>query len=512
MRIINVARGPLIVDEDLKQAIDDGKVAGAALDVFTTEPITDHPLFGYPNVVVTPHLGASHRRGAGPRRRPDRRAGRRRPHRRRRLHRREHPRGQRGGHGGARPVHPARAAAGQDRRRAGRPASSTIEVEYLGKIAERDTRLLTLAVLTGVFAGRTEEEVNLVNAPTLAEERGITVSETRETNARDYSDLVRVTLGRREGASGTTLGHQHRPHLLEAWGQRFNLQIDDPYLTLFQYSDVPGMVGRVGTSLGEKGVNINAAAVGREGTSDLAVMAVTTDAPVPDDVVAADRAVRRLRLAGGQHHAVGGGSAGAGGLARHVEPQPFAREKAATSRAISRIARDAASVSFHVATQVRSVVLADWPSAPLSPLRLSTRRRQASVGPAVAGEVGEHPAVGASRSRSIRASGAVAQWRNARTRPAAATCAARASRTPRAPSAPSATTSSVTRRSIASDSRAGSSQRGGFSSFSTPGAGDSRPRREPPVGCAAASAPSRPGTASNTNPNSTPRNTQTPPP
>ena len=59
MRIINVARGPLIVDEDLKAAIDSGKVAGAALDVFTTEPITDHPLFGYPNVVVTPHLGAS---------------------------------------------------------------------------------------------------------------------------------------------------------------------------------------------------------------------------------------------------------------------------------------------------------------------------------------------------------------------------------------------------------------------------------------------------------------------
>ncbi len=87
---------------------------------------------------------------------------------------------------------------------------------------------------------------------------------------------------------GTTLGQLHRPHLLEAWGQRFNLQIDDPYLTLFRYSDVPGMVGRVGSKLGEHGINISAAAVGRaEGDThaDLAVMAVTTDAAVPDAVV-----------------------------------------------------------------------------------------------------------------------------------------------------------------------------------------------------------------------------------
>ncbi len=84
---------------------------------------------------------------------------------------------------------------------------------------------------------------------------------------------------------GTTLGQKHRPHLLEAWGQRFNLQIDDPYLALFRYSDVPGMVGRVGTTLGEAGVNISAAAVGRGGASDLAVMAVTTDIQVPEAVI-----------------------------------------------------------------------------------------------------------------------------------------------------------------------------------------------------------------------------------
>ena len=161
----------------------------------------------------------------------------------------------------------------------------------MGRIAERDTRLLTLSVLNGLFAGRTEEDVNLVNAPTLAEERGISVSERREVIARDYADLMRVTVvtgGERVKVVGTTLGQQHRPHLLEAWGQRFNLQIDDPHLTLFRYSDVPGMVGRVGSSLGEHGINISAAAVGRQDDGrarDLAVMAVTTDVRVPDEVV-----------------------------------------------------------------------------------------------------------------------------------------------------------------------------------------------------------------------------------
>jgi D-3-phosphoglycerate dehydrogenase / 2-oxoglutarate reductase len=90
---------------------------------------------------------------------------------------------------------------------------------------------------------------------------------------------------------GTTLGRLHRPHLLEAWGQRFNLQLDDAHFALFRYSDLPGMVGRVGTAFGEHGINISQAAVGRtppgeDGHHDnVAVMAVTADAPVPQDLV-----------------------------------------------------------------------------------------------------------------------------------------------------------------------------------------------------------------------------------
>jgi D-3-phosphoglycerate dehydrogenase len=285
VRIVNVARGPLVVDEDLRAAIDSGKVAGAALDVFAQEPITDHPLFGYPNVVVTPHLGASTAEAQD-------RAG---------VQTAEQVVAALTGGVVSTAVNiPAVSAEDMEAlgpflplcRRLGRIAATLaegvdrVEIEYLGRVAERDTRLLTLAVLNGLLTGRTEEEVNLVNAPALAEERGIQVSERREATARDYEALVRVTIGA-ERVVGTTLGRLHRPHLLEAWGQRFNLQIDDPHLAMFRYSDVPGMVGRVGTRLGERGVNISAAAVGRNEVAhaDLAVMAVTTDSPVPADLL-----------------------------------------------------------------------------------------------------------------------------------------------------------------------------------------------------------------------------------
>jgi D-3-phosphoglycerate dehydrogenase len=146
------------------------------------------------------------------------------------------------------------------------------------------------------LTGHCEEDVNLVNATSLADERGIGVSERSETVARDFTDLVRVSIvsGReRYRVVGTTLGRQYRPHLLEAWGQRFNLQLDEGvHMALFRYCDLPGMMGRVGTALGERGVNISSAAVGRQPPgedgrrNEVAVMVVTTDSPVPRDVVA----------------------------------------------------------------------------------------------------------------------------------------------------------------------------------------------------------------------------------
>jgi D-3-phosphoglycerate dehydrogenase len=300
VRIINCARGELVVDADLQAALNSGKVAGAALDVFQREPITEHPLFGYPNVIVTPHLGASTTEAQD-------RAG---------IQTAEQVLAALTGGVVSTAVNiPAVSAEDMEvvgpflplAERLGRLGMALAEgssvdrvhVEYRGRIAERDTRLLTIAVLNGVLAGKTEEDVNYVNAPSLAHERGIDVSETKQSQARDYTELVRVTViseGRAERVVGTTLGRRHRPHLLEAWGQRFNLQIDEGgHLALFRYIDRPGMIGRVGTLFGEQGVNIVSAAVGRlpgepsdDGRcDDTAVMVVTTDLPVPDDVIAA---------------------------------------------------------------------------------------------------------------------------------------------------------------------------------------------------------------------------------
>src|SRR6185436_2464729 len=291
VRVLNVARGPLIVDADLQAALDSGKVAGAALDVFRSEPVTDHPLFGYPNVIVTPHLGASTAEATD-----------------------------RAGFQAAEQVVAALtggvvtsavnipAIAPEDLEALGpflplardlgriagaiaeRPSVDALEVEYLGRIAERDTRLLTVQVLRGVLEGHTEEEVNDVNAPAIADERGIAVTQTSSSHARDFTDLVRVAVvsgGERTRVTGTTLGQLHRPHLLEAWGSRFNLQLEG-HLAIFSYEDRPGMLGRVGTELGNRGINIISAAVGRRPESETgggAVMIVTADSTVPREVV-----------------------------------------------------------------------------------------------------------------------------------------------------------------------------------------------------------------------------------
>ncbi len=296
VRILNVARGPLVVDEDLQAALDSGKVAGAALDVFRSEPITEHPLFAYPQVIVTPHLGASTAEATD-----------------------------RAGFQAAEQVVAALtggtvttavnvpAVAAEDRevlgpfeplaRALGRLAMALSEgssvdrvsVEFLGRIAERDTRPLGVAALLGVLDGKTEEQLNAVNAPAVAEERGIELEETKRTMARDFADLVRVTVtagDERTRVTGTVVGRHARPHLLEAWGQRFNLQLE-PHLAVFRYRDQPGMVGRVGTALGDAGVNIASAAVGHvpgedgtgAGNGGEAVMVLTTEERVPQEVV-----------------------------------------------------------------------------------------------------------------------------------------------------------------------------------------------------------------------------------
>ena len=148
-------------------------------------------------------------------------------------------------------------------------------------------------MLKGILRGHVEETVNDVNAPALAAERRIAVAETNRPHARDFTDLVRVTVeggGGRNRVVGTVLGRRNRPHLLEAWGSRFNVQLE-PHLAVFRYRDQPGMLGRVGTELGNAGINVISAAVGLRPEADSgerpaeAVMVVTAESAVPQEVI-----------------------------------------------------------------------------------------------------------------------------------------------------------------------------------------------------------------------------------
>jgi D-3-phosphoglycerate dehydrogenase / 2-oxoglutarate reductase len=298
VRIVNCARGELIDLAALEDAINSGKVAGASLDVFPGEPVTEHPLFAYENVVVTPHLGASTAEAQD-------RAG---------VITAEQvvaalngelvsnavniPKVHSEDLAVLEPYLPLCSQLGRlAMSLADHPSVDRIEVAYTGHLADFDTRLLTLAVLNGSFEGRVEENVNFVNAPAIAEERGIHVAESSESHSRDYANLVTVTVvaaGERFDVAGTTFGPRSIPHLVSVFGQSFNLELAK-HLVIFRYSDVPGMIGKVGTILGQHGINIASTAVGRErgaesgeageGDGGLAVMVVTADSPVPPDVI-----------------------------------------------------------------------------------------------------------------------------------------------------------------------------------------------------------------------------------
>ncbi len=296
VRVLNVARGGLIDDDALKQALDEGKVGGAAIDVFPSEPTTEHPLFGYDNVVVTPHLGASTAEATD-----------------------------RAGYQSAEQVVAALtggvvstavnipAIGAEDMEvlgpflplasQLGRLAMALaegssverIEAAFLGRIAEFDTRLLALAVIQGALQGRTEEPVNLVNAPSMAQQRGIVVEEKAVSEAEDFNELIRVTVvagEERVAVAGTGIGPSQVPHLVEVQGRRLTIELA-PHVTIFRYDDLPGMIGRVGTIFGAHGINISSAAVGhsRDAGDDAgerqgsAAMVVTTDVPVAQAVV-----------------------------------------------------------------------------------------------------------------------------------------------------------------------------------------------------------------------------------
>lgn len=282
VRIVNAARGELVDEPALAEAIRSGKVAGAALDVFSAEPY-EGELLELENVVATPHLAASTEEAQD-------RAGL--------IVAEQVVAALDGGLVtnavnipvvGAEdlevlgPYIPLAAKLGRLAVELAGGHPRRIALSFHGGIAEHDTRLLTVAALNGAFQGRVDQAVNYVNAPVIAAERGIEVTEQRSRKARDYTNLVTVAVDDVE-VSGTTIGPEPRLFLAGALGFAIDLQLS-PRMVFFRYDDVPGVIGRVGTMFGEAGVNIANMAVSRTKEGGKALMALAIDSEPPVELV-----------------------------------------------------------------------------------------------------------------------------------------------------------------------------------------------------------------------------------
>jgi D-3-phosphoglycerate dehydrogenase len=286
VRIVNAARGELIDEEAIVGALRSGKVAGAALDVFSTEPYSG-PLLQFDNVVVTPHLAASTEEAQD-------RAGV--------IVAEQVAAALEGGLVsnavnipviGADdlevlgPFIPLAASLARLAMELAPDRPARIGLTYYGNLAEYDTRLLTVAALNGAFQGRVEQPVNYVNAPVVAAEQGLEVGEERRSASRDFTNLVRVELtgeGEDVRVAGTTIGRENRRWLVSALGFELEMELA-PLMVFFRYDDLPGVIGRVGSLFGDAGVNIANMAVSRTRKGDKALMALSIDEPAPPELV-----------------------------------------------------------------------------------------------------------------------------------------------------------------------------------------------------------------------------------
>ncbi|PXY26058.1 phosphoglycerate dehydrogenase [Prauserella sp. PE36] len=279
--IVNAARGGLVDEEALANAVRDGHVGGAGIDVFASEPTTSSPLFDLPNVVVTPHLGASTAEAQD-----------------------------RAGTDVARStllalrgdfVPDAVNVAGGKVTEEVRPylglaqklgtvlsafsakAPSSVAVVASGELSGEDVSVLQLAALRGVFSGVVENQVTFVNAPRLAEELGVQVSVTTEPESTNYRSQLTVRAVHADGTvhtvSGAVTGKDEVEKLIEVNGRHFDIRAEGNML-LLEYPDRPGIMGRVGTLLGEAGINIEAAQISQTTDRSDAVMLLRVDRPV----------------------------------------------------------------------------------------------------------------------------------------------------------------------------------------------------------------------------------------
>jgi D-3-phosphoglycerate dehydrogenase len=285
VRIINCARGGLVDEEALKQALDSGQVGGAALDVFAKEPAKESPLFGTANFISTPHLGAStdeaqvnvaiqvaeqlsdylvHGGVANALNMPS-------------LSAEEAPK-----------LKPYMALAENLGSLVGQLAHDNltqISIEVEGAAAQLNIKPITGAVLAG-FMRRYSDTVNMVNAPYLAKERGLDVREIRHDREGVYHTLVRVSVGTSQGersVAGTLFG-KDQPRLVEIFGIGIEAELEGHMLYIVN-EDAPGFIGRLGSLLGESGINIGTFHLGRREAGGEAVLLLSVDQAIPESVL-----------------------------------------------------------------------------------------------------------------------------------------------------------------------------------------------------------------------------------
>jgi D-3-phosphoglycerate dehydrogenase / 2-oxoglutarate reductase len=284
-RLVNTARGGIVDEDALAKAVEGGQLEGAALDVFATEPTVDSPLFGLDSVVVTPHLGASTREAQD-------KAGTTVAEMVRLALMGEFVPYAVNVSAGAevteviRPFVPLAERLGTLVAGLAESGVRAIVASYLGRIAESDTRVLTLAILKGILGRTVHEPVSFVNAPMLARERGLTVSEMRSTVSQDYVSSISLRAETDEGpvsVSGSILAKDHE-RVTQV--NDFDIEVTPAgHMVFFTYVDRPGIIGKVGTILGDHAVNIATMDVGRKAEGGDALMCLTVDTEIPTDVL-----------------------------------------------------------------------------------------------------------------------------------------------------------------------------------------------------------------------------------
>jgi D-3-phosphoglycerate dehydrogenase / 2-oxoglutarate reductase len=286
VRIVNAARGGILDEHALAMALKDGRVAGAGIDVFATEPCTDSPLFGFPTVVATPHLGASTHEA-------QEKAGTQVARSVRLALSGEFVPDAVNVQGGAvhedvKPGLPLAENLGRIFTALAGGVAARLDVEVRGEIAAHDVRVLQLAALKGVFGGIVSEAVTYVNAPLLATERDVEVSLVTDSESPDWRNLVtlRGTLpgGQVVSVSGTLTGPRHIEKLVEVNG--FDMEIAaGRHMVFLTYTDRPGIIGVVGQILGSEGINIAGMQVCRDARGGHALIVLTVDCAIPPMVL-----------------------------------------------------------------------------------------------------------------------------------------------------------------------------------------------------------------------------------